>query len=117
MASGERGAEGPGWPDPDELPEFVERMLDVIDSVPRGRVTTYGDIAELLEGPGPRRIGALMSGYGALTRWWRVVRADGTLPPVLHEQAQAHWRREGTPMRGDKVAMTQARWPERTPGP
>ena len=29
-----------------ELPEYAERVLDVADGIPPGRVMTYGDVAE-----------------------------------------------------------------------
>lgn len=39
-----------------ELPEYAERVLDVAELIPPGRVMTYGDIAEWL-------------GEGARARW------------------------------------------------
>ncbi len=65
--------------DADALPEYAERVLDVTESIPPGRVMTYGDVAEYLEEGGPRQVGRVMSLYGGGVPWWRVVRADGAL--------------------------------------
>lgn len=76
----------------DEL--LVERVLTVVEAIPEGRVTTYGDIAEVLE-VGPRQIGAVMSQYGASVTWWRVTNARGELPPHLLDEARQNWMAEG----------------------
>ena len=57
-------------------------MLDVVDSIPPGRVMSYGDIAEYLgDGPGPRQVGRVMAVYGGAVAWWRVIHSDGTPAP------------------------------------
>lgn len=92
------------------LPAFAGRVIDVVDSIPSGRVLSYGDVAELLEAGGPRQVGQVMSRYGSSTCWWRVVRADGSLPPGHEDRALAHHRAEGTPLRGGGIDMARARW-------
>lgn len=74
--------------------ELVERVLTVVEAIPRGQVCSYGDIAELLE-VGPRQIGAVMSAYGAAVCWWRVTNARGELPAHLLDEARQHWLGEG----------------------
>ena len=50
-----------------------------------------------------------MSTYGGSVPWWRVVRADGSLPPSHDEEARAHYREEGTPLkRSGRMDMEQA---------
>ena len=76
---------------------------------------TYGDVAEMVGAKGPRRVGRVMSEYGAATAWWRVVRAGGHPPAGLEDEALAHWRAEGTPLVGGafgsgRVDMGRARW-------
>ena len=48
--------------------EYAERVLQCVESVPRGRVTTYGAIAEVvgavMGGGGPRQVGSIMASYG-----------------------------------------------------
>ena len=93
-----------------ELPEFAEAVLDVVESIPAGKVLTYGDIAELLGRGGARAVGTVMARYGSDVPWWRVLRAGG-LPPTGHEaRALRHYADEGTPVRNGRVRMSQARW-------
>ncbi|MFE7134532.1 MGMT family protein [Streptomyces sp. NPDC057638] len=102
-----------------ELPEYVERVLDVVELIPPGRVMTYGDIAEWLGEGGPRQVGRVMALYGGGVPWWRVVRADGTLLPGHEPRALTRYRTEGTPLREasaraeghvPRVDMRRARW-------
>ena len=83
--------------------EYVERVLQCVEQVPRGRVTTYGAIAEVvgavLGGGGPRLVGTVMANHGGPVPWWRVVRADGSLPPSHEGEARMRYLEEGTPLR------------------
>jgi alkylated DNA nucleotide flippase Atl1 len=99
-------------PDPEE---YVELVLSLVESVPRGRVTTYGAIAAAVGG-GPRQVGSVMSRHGGPVPWWRVIRADGSLPPSHESGARHHYLDEGTPLRpSGAVDMTRAFWePELT---
>ncbi|MFC7405183.1 MGMT family protein [Georgenia alba] len=85
-----------------ERTELAELVLDVADQVPSGMVTTYGLVAEAVRaatGHGhPRHVGTVMATYGGEVPWWRVVRADGTLPRQLRARALEHYRAEGTPL-------------------
>ena len=92
--------------DPDE---YVEAVLSLVEKVPAGRVTTYGSLADAVGSGGPRRVGRVMSTYGGSVPWWRVVRADGSLPPSHDEEARAHYLDEGTPRRASgRMDMDQA---------
>ncbi|WP_307853967.1 MGMT family protein [Streptomyces tagetis] len=92
------------------LPEYAERVLDVAELIPPGRVMTYGDVAEWLQEGGPRQVGRVMSLYGGGVPWWRVVRADGVLLAGHERDALAHYRAEGTPLR-EAGPATRARMP------
>jgi alkylated DNA nucleotide flippase Atl1 len=87
-----------------QLPGYDDAVLEVVDAVPAGRATTYGDVAAALRragwGGGPRTVGAVMARYGAAVAWWRVVRADGGLPGCDPHEALARLLAEGTPLRG-----------------
>lgn len=78
-------------------------MLQCVENVPPGRVTTYGSIAEVvgavLGGGGPRQVGAVMALHGGAVAWWRVVRADGSLPASHQHRAAHEYRLEATPLR------------------
>ncbi|MFJ8208603.1 MGMT family protein [Streptomyces sp. NPDC096033] len=98
-----------------ELPAYAERVLEVAERIPPGRVMTYGDVAEWLGEGGPRQVGRVMALYGGAVPWWRVVRADGVPLPGHERRALEHYRTEGTPLRetpsGEpRLAMRRARW-------
>jgi alkylated DNA nucleotide flippase Atl1 len=78
---------------------YVEAVLSLVEQIPRGRVTTYGTLADAVGSRGPRSVGRVMSTYGGSVPWWRVVRADGSLPPCHGDEARAHYLEEGTPLR------------------
>lgn len=90
--------------------DFAERVLDLVDRVPRGRVVTYGLIADVLREGGARQVGRVMALEGAAVTWWRVVRANGTLAPHLITDAQLRWREERTPVVRGHVDMARALW-------
>ena len=84
----------------DDDQPFVERVLAVVDSIPPGRVMTYGDVAATLGSRAARMVGQIMAYYGSEVPWWRVVRASGH-PPANHEHiALQHYRAESTPLLG-----------------
>ncbi|MFC7327675.1 MGMT family protein [Marinactinospora rubrisoli] len=98
---------------PDAHPsDYAERVLDVVERIPPGRVMSYGDVAEYLGEGGPRQVGAVMAAWGGGVPWWRVIRADGTVAPGLEVRARAHHAAEGTPLRpgSHRVDMRRARW-------
>ncbi|GLU46764.1 MGMT family protein [Nocardiopsis ansamitocini] len=98
---------------PDAHPgEYAERVLDLVERIPTGRVMSYGDIAEYLGEGGPRQVGAVMAEWGGGVPWWRVIRADGSPPPGHEVRARTHYAAEGTPLRpgATRVDMARARW-------
>ncbi len=110
-----------GDADETEQERYVEAVLSLVEQIPPGRVATYGLLADAVGRGGPRQIGQVMSRFGAPVPWWRVVRADGSLPPSHQREALAHYREEETPLRGDiadaahlRVDLARALW---TAGP
>jgi len=102
-----------------ELDPYTERVLDLVASIPPGRVLAYGDVAAWLGEGGPRQVGRVMSLYGGAVPWWRVVRSDGVLLPGHELRAMDAYREEGTPLRESgpaaeghipRVDMRRARW-------
>ena len=94
-----------------EREEYVERVLTIVERVPSGRVTTYGAIAGHIGIGGPRQVGHVMAQHGGSVPWWRVVRADGSLPPGSAEEARQEHLAEGTPLRSSgRVDLREAYW-------
>jgi alkylated DNA nucleotide flippase Atl1 len=99
-----------------DMPDFAARVLDVVETIPAGRVMSYGDVAEFLGEGGPRQVGRAMSLWGGAVPWWRVVHADGSLLAGHERAALDHYKDEGTPMRraadGSLIGidMRRARW-------
>jgi len=91
-------------PDPD-------LVLRRVRSIPRGRVTTYGDLS-----PGaPRFAGSVLSRcHDPDVPWQRVVRADGSL--AKGERQRRLLEREGVPFRGKRVDVREA-WVPPLDGP
>jgi alkylated DNA nucleotide flippase Atl1 len=88
---------------------YVEGVLSLVEAIPWGRVTTYGLVAEAVGRGGPRGVGRVMAMYGAPVPWWRVVRADGSLPESHQRDALAHYREESTPLRGSLLDASSLR--------
>jgi alkylated DNA nucleotide flippase Atl1 len=101
---------------PGELPDFASRVLDVADTIPPGRVMSYGDIAEYLGEAGPRQVGRVMAVWGGGAPWWRVIHADGSFLRGHEAEALARYQEEGTALRRSpggrprRVDMSRARW-------
>jgi len=52
----------------------------------------------------------VMARDGHSVPWWRVVRANGTLPAHLSIDAQEHWQLEETPLFRGHVDVGAAIW-------
>ena len=58
--------------------KYRERVYHIVCSIPRGRVMTYGQLAEILgDGYTPRTVGFVMHGSDDKTPWHRVINAQG----------------------------------------
>ena len=90
--------------------QIHERIREVIASIPRGRVATYGDIAELAGAPSPRLVGRVLAEDGHDLPWQRVLRANGTTAPHLTREQLALLRTEGVLADGERVDLRRYRW-------
>ena len=103
--------------DRQEIGDYASRVLDVAESIPPGRVMSYGDIADYIGDGGPRQVGRVMALWGGGVPWWRVVHADGSLLAGHEREALRHYRLERTPLRygqdgePSRLDMRRARWP------
>jgi alkylated DNA nucleotide flippase Atl1 len=81
-------------------------ILEKIRAIPEGFVRTYGDI----DPAAPRHVGqVLASTHDDDIPWHRVVRADGSVAKGSRQLNRL--RREGVPVRGERVDLREARLP------
>lgn len=89
---------------------YAVSVLDVVATIPAGKVMTYGDVAEYLGSGSARTVGMVMAHHGSEVPWQRVVQASGRPVEHLLVEALALLRAEGCPLRGEKVVLAEARW-------
>lgn len=94
---------------------MAEQVLDVVASIPSGRVLTYGDIAGRLGLGSPRQVGHVLSGdlladEAGSVPWHRVVRADGTLAEHIATEQSRRLRAEGVPVTAGRIRLADHRW-------
>ncbi len=88
-----------------EADSRVARILARVREIPEGFVRTYGDIHP----DAPRLVGHVLATTDEELPWHRVVRADGSL--AMGAKQRRLLFREGVPLRGDRVDLSQARLP------
>jgi methylated-DNA-protein-cysteine methyltransferase related protein len=96
---------------------FSKKVLKLIRSVPRGRVTTYGTIAHLAGKPhGARGVGWLLHSCSKLYKlpWQRVIKSDGRLSFPEHSREFVIQRnlleREGIKVIDGRVDLKKYFW-------
>jgi methylated-DNA-protein-cysteine methyltransferase-like protein len=89
---------------------YAAAVLDVVARIPRGKVMSYGDVAEYMGRGSGRGVGSVMSRHGHEVPWHRVVQSTGAPTPSSPQEALRLLRAEQVPMRGDRVDMRLARW-------
>lgn len=91
----------------------MSQVLEIVESIPPGKVMPYGEVAAALGSRASRQVGQIMAYYGSEVPWWRVIRASGH--PALNHEAEAlqHYRAEGTPLTWSgesyRIDLTKAR--------
>jgi methylated-DNA-protein-cysteine methyltransferase-like protein len=80
--------------------KYRARVYEIVRSIPRGRVMTYGQIAEILgEGYTPRTVGFVMHASNDVTPWHRVINAQGACSTgrvvIPHDKQQRMLEAEG----------------------
>lgn len=94
------------------------RLMAVVTRIPRGRVASYGQVAELAGLPGQaRQVGYALRALPADTRvpWHRVVNAGGTLSPRADPDA-VRWQRHRLAAEGvrfdaaGRIELERYRW-------
>ncbi|BCN45077.1 DNA methyltransferase [Rhodococcus hoagii] len=89
--------------------EQIERVRDLVASIPLGRVATYGDIASAAGLSSARTVGWIMRTDSADLPWHRVLGASGRPAAHLARRQLAKLELEGVPIRDGRVDLAVAR--------
>ena len=97
---------------------FFERVYEAVRAIPRGRVATYGQIAELAGLPGhARQVGYALHALpeGSAVPWHRVLNARGALSLRRDSGGEISQRlrleQEGVRFdAGGRIALERVRW-------
>lgn len=96
--------------------EITSAVYELVEQVPAGKVTTYGDIAREIGLKTPRQVGWILhrNPSHSKTPCHRVVFSDGRLSGQFAfggSDAQKHWlESEGVIFKGEKVDLRRCRW-------
>jgi methylated-DNA-protein-cysteine methyltransferase related protein len=92
------------------MSENRQAILATLNSIPKGHVTSYGEVAKRAGLPGCARLVCRVLRElpdRDKTPWWRVVRADGKSAMAADSPGGAEQRRklkaEGVAFRGEKI--------------
>jgi len=84
----------------------VERVRDLVASIPPGRVATYGDIACAAKLSSPRIVAWIMRTDSEDLPWHRVITASGRPAPHLADRQLELLRAEGVIAIDHRVPLT-----------
>lgn len=87
---------------------IVDLIYDLVRQIPRGRVTTYGAIAAVLNIPNPRMVGkAMHSGTDDIPAH-RVINSTGHLSGEHTALRRRMLEKEGVKVKGEKIVEFKA---------
>ena len=95
--------------------EQVETVRALVASIPPGRVSTYGDIAEAAGLSSPRIVGWIMRTDSSDLPWHRVIRASGRPAPHLTTKQLELLRAEGVLAADGRIPLREVRYAFRVP--
>ena len=81
----------------------TDLIFDIVRQIPRGRVTTYGAIAKVLDLPNARMVGHAMRDANKRIPAQRVVTASGRLSHDATGARRQLLLKEGVMLKGDKI--------------
>ena len=90
--------------------DVAARVLACVESIPPGRVMTYGDVAEYVGIGSARQVGRILALDDGTVPWHRVLRADGSLAEHLYSEQRQRLLSEGVRFHGDRVDLAAFRW-------
>ena len=88
--------------------EQIEQVRGLVASIPAGRVSTYGDIADAAGLSSPRIVGWIMRTDSSDLPWRRVLGASGRPAPHLATRQLERLRAEGVLADDGRVALRGA---------
>ncbi len=103
-------ADQPSGPDPD----LAHLILACVESIPRGRVMTYGDVAEYVGANTPRLVGHVLRADGGSVPWHRVLKSDGHFAHHLADEQRQLLAAEGVFLERGRVPLAKYRWDGRS---
>ncbi|BBZ18120.1 MGMT family protein [Mycolicibacterium gadium] len=89
--------------------EQVEAVRALVAAIPRGRVSTYGDIAAVAGLSSPRIVGWIMRTDSSDLPWHRVIRASGRPAPHLTAKQLELLRAEGVLAEDGRIPLREVR--------
>jgi methylated-DNA-protein-cysteine methyltransferase-like protein len=88
---------------------FEAAVVGVVQDIPIGEISTYGEVAEEAGYPGAARaVGNIMRTVPGLP-WWRVITATGRLVPGIETEQTQRLRSEGILVKNGRVSMKGVR--------
>jgi methylated-DNA-protein-cysteine methyltransferase-like protein len=104
---------------PAALPQ-AEQIYAAIRRIPRGKVCTYGGVAELARMPRRARlVGTVLrrTPRGVKVPWYRVINAQGRISfpkgSAAYERQRTHLEEEGVTFIRGRIDLTRHAWPSR----
>jgi alkylated DNA nucleotide flippase Atl1 len=89
--------------------EQVELVRALVASIPPGRVSTYGDIADAAGLSSPRIVGWIMRTDSSDLPWHRVIRSSGRPAPHLTTKQLELLRAEGVLANDGRIPLAEVR--------
>jgi methylated-DNA-protein-cysteine methyltransferase-like protein len=84
---------------------FEDAVIEIVDGIPSGETSTYGEVAEEAGFPGAARaVGNVMRTVPGLP-WWRVITTTGRLVPGLEIEHTQRLRSEGILVTNGRVRL------------
>jgi methylated-DNA-[protein]-cysteine S-methyltransferase len=96
--------------DRDDKPSiFAQRVYDLVRQIPRGKVVTYGDIAQALGGSSPRAVGQALrrNPYAPQVPCHRVVASHGRIGGFFGKTRGDAWMQKKILLEKEGVAICE----------
>lgn len=86
------------------MSDFAREVARIVRRIPKGQVSSYGQVAARAGKPGGARAVVRALGQTPGLPWWRVIRSDGTIAPEMMDHGQGRLlQSEGVRIAGRKV--------------